>query len=53
MIFPWIWNSIPGPAWARTLLLVAIGAVTVWALFEYVFPWISVSFGIQEQNLEE
>ena len=53
MIFPAIWNAIPGPRWARALLLLAIGAVAVWALFEYVFPWISVEFGIQEQNLEE
>lgn len=52
MIFPWIWNVLPGPAWVRALVVVLILAATVFTLFEYVFPWVSLEFGIQDQNIE-
>ena len=51
MIFPAVWNLLPGPRWLRAILLIGILAAIVWALFEYVFPWISVTFGIQDQNV--
>lgn len=51
MIFPWIWKSLPGPVWVRTATLVVATAAVVWVLFEYGFPWFSVQFGIQDQNV--
>lgn len=51
MIFPWIWRSLPGPGWARTTTLVVVTAALVWVLFTYVFPWVSIHFGIQDQNV--
>ena len=53
MIFPAIWNALPGPRWLRAILLTVLLAAAVWALFEYVFPWVSVTFGIQDQNVGE
>lgn len=53
MIFPAIWNVLPGPRWLRALILTAALAAGVWALFEFVFPWVSVTFGIQDQNVGE
>lgn len=53
MIFPAVWNALPGPAWVRTVTLLVIGAAVVWTLFEFVFPWFSVEFGVQDQNVGE
>jgi len=53
MIFPGIWNALPGPRWLRAIVLTVLLAAAVWALFEYVFPWVSVTFGIQDQNVGE
>jgi len=53
MIFPAIWNALPGPRWLRAIVLTVLLAAAVWALFEYVFPWVSVTFGIQDQNVGE
>ncbi len=52
MIFPFVWNVLPGPAWLRIVLLVLLLAAVVAALFQWVFPWISVTFDIQDQNIE-
>lgn len=51
MIFPAIWNLLPGPRWVRAVTLAVILAAIVFVLFEYVFPWVSVTFGIQDQNV--
>lgn len=53
MIFPAVWRVLPGPAWVRVLLLLVLIAAIVVVLFEYVFPWFSVEFGIQDQNIEQ
>lgn len=53
MIFPAVWRVLPGPAWVRVLLLLVLIGAIVFALFEYVFPWFSVEFGIQDQNIEQ
>lgn len=52
MIFPWIWNVLPGPAWLRVMLLLVLVLAAVAALFTWVFPWVSVTFDIQDQNVE-
>ena len=51
MIFPAIWSLLPGPRWVRALILAAVLTATIWLLFEYVFPWVSVTFGIQDQSV--
>jgi hypothetical protein len=51
VIFPAVWSLLPGPRWVRAILLAAILLGIVWLLFEYVFPWVSVTFGIQDQNV--
>lgn len=53
MIFPAVWRVLPGPTWLKLLLLVVVILAAVWVLFEFVFPWISVEFGIQDQNIEQ
>lgn len=53
MIFPWMWRALPGPAVVKAMLLLVILGALVFVLFEYVFPWVSVEFGIQDQNIEQ
>jgi hypothetical protein len=53
VIFPWVWNTLPGPVWAKVILLLALILAIVFVLFEFVFPWVSVEFGIQDQNIEQ
>ncbi|WP_296666846.1 hypothetical protein [Demequina sp.] len=52
MIFPFVWNLMPGPVWMRVLLIVVLVTAIVAALFQWVFPWVSVTFDIQDQNIE-
>ncbi len=52
MISSWIWNALPGPAIVRLLLLLVVIAAAVYGLFEYVFPWVSAEFNIQETTVE-
>jgi len=53
MIFPAIWRLLPGPRWVRAITLLVALAVIVWLLFTYVFPWITLTFGIQDQSVGE
>jgi predicted MFS family arabinose efflux permease len=53
VIFPWVWSVLPGPAWVKALILIVVLIGIVFVLFEYVYPWISVEFGIQDQNIEQ
>ncbi len=53
MIFPWLWNALPGPTWARIVTLLLASVAIVWVLFEVVFPWVSVTFEIQDQSVGE
>ncbi len=52
MIFPWMWRVMPGPAWLRVILLILLLAAVVAVLFHWVYPWFSVTFDIQDQNVE-
>ena len=52
MIFPAVWNLCPVRAGcARSDPHCARSRRVVWLLFEYVFPWMSVTFGIQDQSV--
>lgn len=35
-----LWRILPGPWWARVLLLVGMVAVVIAALVFWVFPWV-------------
>ncbi|MDN4480532.1 hypothetical protein [Demequina muriae] len=53
MISTMIWNALPGPVVVRVLLLLLVLAAVVFVLFEYVFPWASEYFAIQETTVED
>ncbi len=52
MIFPFVWRILPGPAWIRVILVLLLLAAIVVVLFQWVYPWFSVTFDIQEVTVE-
>ncbi len=38
MIFPWLFEKLPGPRWLKLVQLLALLALVVFTLFEWVFP---------------
>ena len=36
-----LWRLLPGPWWVRLLIVLALASAVLYALFFYVFPWIS------------
>lgn len=51
MISSWIWNALPGPAVLRLLLVLILVAAVVFVLFEFVFPWVSTEFNLQDTTV--
>lgn len=52
-MYAWLWRHLPGPAWARLLIVILAAAAAVLALFEWVFPWISDMLPYQDQTVGE
>jgi hypothetical protein len=48
-----LWRVLPGPTWARVLMLVLAVILVVLVLFEWVFPWVSEALPYQEQTVGE
>ena len=38
-MYGWIWRHLPGNAWLRAVLSLALVLMVVYVLFQYVFPW--------------
>ncbi len=51
-MFSLLWRFLPGPAWVRIIVLVLVAAALVWALIEWVYPWVNVQFPEQEVTVE-
>ena len=39
-----IFRLIPGPKWFKAIVMVALLAAAVYALFTWVFPWVNDTF---------
>jgi len=46
-----LWRILPGPAWVRVLILLAIAAVVLAALVQWVFPWVADTLLPQESTV--
>ena len=46
-----LWRVLPGPAWLRALILVALVAAILYGLFWYVFPWVSQFVNPQQSTV--
>ncbi len=47
-----LWRILPGPAWLRVLILLALAAAVVYGLFWYVFPWVGTFVNPQESTVQ-
>lgn len=47
-----LWRLLPGPWWARVLILIVLAAAVLYGLFFYVFPWLSPIVLPAEVDLE-
>jgi len=36
-----LWRILPGPWWMRVVIILAVAAAVLYALFWFVFPWVS------------
>jgi hypothetical protein len=36
-----LWRLLPGPWWVRVLILLVLLVAVLYALFFFVFPWVS------------
>ena len=46
-----LWRVLPGPAWLRVLILVALVAAILYGLFWYVVPWVSQFVNPQQSTV--
>lgn len=47
-----LWRVLPGPWWVRLLILLAVAAAIVYALFFYVFPVVAVWITPEEVTVQ-
>lgn len=48
-----LWRLLPGPAIVKIILLLILVAGIVYALFEYVFPWLEPYLPLNESTIDE
>lgn len=46
-----LWRILPGPAWLRVILLLALLAAALYGLFWYAFPWVAQFITPQESTI--
>ena len=39
-MYGWLWRHLPGNVALKTVLALLFLLVTLWLLFEHVFPWV-------------
>jgi hypothetical protein len=53
MMYGLLWRMLPGPAWLRAVILVALALTVVLVLFEWVFPAVADYMPFNEQTVGE
>ena len=43
-----LWHILPGPAWVRVLILLALVAAVLFSLVQWIFPWVNSILPTQE-----
>ncbi len=52
-MYGFIWRHLPGPAWVKFLEALALLLLVVFALFQFVFPWVLETFPIFDNTVGE
>jgi hypothetical protein len=47
-----LWRMLPGPWWARVMILAAVAVAVLYALFFFVFPWVSALLNTEEVTVQ-
>lgn len=47
-----LWRVLPGPVWVRIVLLLAMVAVLLFCLVEWVFPWLNTWVNVSDATVE-
>ncbi|MBB5633152.1 hypothetical protein BKA04_001375 [Cryobacterium mesophilum] len=47
-----LWHILPGPAWVRVIILLALLALVLFCLVEWVFPWVNSIIPTQEVTVD-
>lgn len=47
-----LWQILPGPAWVRVLILIALLAAVLFSLIEWIFPWVNSMLPTQEVTVD-
>lgn len=47
-----LWRALPGPWWVRVLILLILAAAILYALFFFVFPYVSQIVNPQAVTVE-
>ena len=50
-MYGWIWRGLPGPAWFRLLVVLALLGAVVAVLFEWVFPAVAPYMPFNDQTV--
>ncbi|MFD1715160.1 hypothetical protein ACFSBZ_11820 [Amnibacterium flavum] len=48
-----LWRALPGPVWARALILLVLVAAVLFALATWVFPWIDGMLNPQNVTVDQ
>jgi len=48
-----LWRILPGPWIVKLLIVLILLAAIVYALFEYVFPWLEPHLPLNESTIED
>ena len=51
-MFSIVWRFFPGPAWLRVIVLLLVAAALVYALIEFVYPWVALQLPEQEVTVD-
>ena len=51
-MFSLLWRFVPGPAWLRIIVMLAVLAVLIYALIAYVYPYVATLLVTQETTVE-
>ena len=46
-----LWRILPGRTFSKVIQLLVIGAIVVYVLFEWVFPFIAMTFFVEQSTV--
>ena len=50
-MYAWIFRNLPGPLWLRILISVALVAVALVLMVEFLFPWFSQFTSVTDSTI--